>query len=83
LSGTLYTGEMGFAIENCCYCFLNSRGEISNEDEEGMPFEDVLSTLKLLAEGILPDDMASVAVPKGRTPEEEGKELLSSLHPLP
>ena len=33
-----------------------------------MPFEDVLSTLELLAKGILPDDMASVAMPKGRTP---------------
>ncbi len=83
LSGNMYTGDMGPAIENCCYCFLNSRGEISNEDEGGMPFEDVLSTLELLAEGILPDGMASVAMPDGRTPNEEGNDLLSSLHPLP
>jgi hypothetical protein len=81
--GTLWTGEMGSAIENCCYCFLNTRGDTSNENEEGMPFEDVLSAFELLAEGILPDDMASVSMYEDRTPKEEGNELLSSLIPLP
>lgn len=80
---SMYTGEMGPAIENCCYCFLNSGGEISNDDKEGMSFEEWLSALELLAEGILPDDMASFAMSEGRTPEEEGNELISSLQPLP
>ncbi len=81
--GTLWTGEMGPAIENCCYCFLNSRGDTSHEDEEGMLFEDMLSAFELLDKGILPDDMASVSMSEGRTPQEEGNELLSILIPLP
>jgi hypothetical protein len=69
---TLWTGEVGPAIENCCYCFLNSRGDTSHKDEEGMPFKDVLIALELPTKGIIPDDITSLSMSEGRTPKKNG-----------
>lgn len=76
--GLSWEGEMGSAIDHCCYCFPSSRGEISDENEGETSIEDVLSAFVFLAEGILPDDMASFVMPEEegateRKPDDENK----------
>lgn len=66
--GQSYEGEMGVAIDHCCYCFPSNRGENSDENEGGV---GLLSTYVLLAEGILPDDMASAVIPEGGASERK------------
>ncbi len=56
---------MGVAADHCCYCSPSYKEETEEEEnEDGMSIEELLSAYELLAEGYLPDDIASVAMPE-------------------
>ena len=63
-TGTAFVGEMGAAIDHCCYCFSNREEGVVANDEGGISMEisidisieDEQSTLEDLAELILPND---------------------------
>jgi secreted trypsin-like serine protease len=63
-TGAAFVGEMGAAIDHCCYCFSNREEEEVTNGEGGtsmeisidISIEDVQSTLEDLAELILPND---------------------------
>ena len=87
-TSALYEGEMGSAIDNCCYCISNSEdGIMSNVestlddiadsiasigDDEAISTESVQSAIADLTELVFGNDNVPVAVSKREVPNEAG-----------
>ena len=83
---TLYQGEMGSAIDHCCYCFSNREdGIITNVEstlndladliasignDEEISIESVQSAIGDLSELVFGNDKMSVAISEEGVPEE-------------